>query len=47
MDKIKVLIVDDSSVIRSIVKEVLRGDADIEVVGEAKDPFVARDLIKQ
>lgn len=47
MNKIKVLIIDDSSVIRSIVKEVLSDQDDIEVVGEAKDPFVARDLIKQ
>lgn len=47
MDKIKVLIVDDSSVIRSIVKEVLRDEPEIEVIGEAKDPYVARDLIKK
>lgn len=47
MNKVKVLIVDDSSVIRSIIKEVLSGEAEIEVVGEAKDPFVARDLIKE
>lgn len=47
MDKIKVLIVDDSSVIRGIVREMLSGQPDIEVVGEAKDPFVARDLIKK
>lgn len=47
LNKIKVLIVDDSSVIRSIIKEVLSGEPDIEVIGEAKDPFVARDLIKK
>ncbi|WP_426357150.1 protein-glutamate methylesterase/protein-glutamine glutaminase [Pseudocolwellia sp. HL-MZ19] len=47
MNKVKVLIVDDSSVIRSIIKEVLSNEADIEVVGEAKDPYVARDLIKK
>ncbi len=46
MKKIKVLIVDDSSVIRSIVREVLKLDEQIEVVGEAEDPLVARDLIK-
>ncbi|WP_425462579.1 protein-glutamate methylesterase/protein-glutamine glutaminase [Litorilituus lipolyticus] len=44
---IKVLVVDDSAVIRSIVKESLSQTAGIEVVGEAEDPFVARDLIKQ
>lgn len=47
MDTIKVLIVDDSSVIRGIVKEILSDDPLIEVVGEAKDPFVARELIKK
>lgn len=47
MEKIKVLIVDDSTVIRSIIKEVLSHDDNIHVVGEAKDPFVARDKIKE
>lgn len=47
MEKITVLIIDDSSVIRSIIKEVLRDVETIEVVGEAKDPLVARTLIKQ
>jgi len=46
MKKIRVLIIDDSPVIRSIIKEVLADDAAIEVVGEAKDPFVAREKIK-
>lgn len=47
MKKIKVLIIDDSAVIRNIVNEVLSGDDQIEVVGEAKDPFVAREQIKK
>lgn len=47
MNKIKVLIVDDSAVIRNIVNDVLSSDDEIEVVGEAKDPFVARDQIKK
>jgi two-component system chemotaxis response regulator CheB len=47
MKRIKVLIIDDSAVIRNIVKEVLSNDALIEVVGEAKDPFVAREQIKK
>jgi len=46
VDKIKVLIVDDSSVIRSILKELLSNVNDIEVVGEAENPFIARDQIK-
>ncbi len=47
MKKIKVLIIDDSAVLRNIVNEILSSDTDIEVVGEAKDPFVARELIKK
>jgi len=47
MDIIKVLVVDDSSVIRNIIKEALSHCEQISVVGEAEDPFVARDLIKK
>lgn len=42
---IRVLIVDDSAVVRSVLKEALSRYADIEVVGEAPDPYVARDRI--
>lgn len=47
MDKIKVLVIDDSSVIRGIIKELLSDEPLIDVIGEAKDPFVARELIKE
>lgn len=47
LKKITVLVVDDSSVIRNIVKEALKDEVDIEVIGEAEDPIVARDLIKK
>lgn len=47
MDKIKVLIIDDSSVIRGIINEALSGVEHITVVGEAEDPVMARELIKQ
>jgi two-component system chemotaxis response regulator CheB len=45
--KIKVLIVDDSALIRSVMKEIINEQPDMEVVGVAPDPLVARDLIKQ
>ncbi len=45
LKKIKVLIVDDSAVVRKIFSEELSKYADIEVVGTAPDPFVARDKI--
>jgi len=45
LKKIKVLIVDDSAVVRKIFSEELSKYHDIEVVGTAPDPYVARDKI--
>ena len=45
--KIRVLIVDDSAVVRQIFTRELARDPEIEVVGTAADPFVARDMIVQ
>ncbi len=47
MAKIKVLIIDDSALIRSLMKEIINGQSDMEVVGQAPDPVTARELIKQ
>lgn len=44
---IKVLVVDDSAVVRQILQTALAADPEIEVIGTAPDPFVARDLIVQ
>jgi two-component system chemotaxis response regulator CheB len=43
--KIRILIVDDSAIVRKILTEALSGEPDMEVVGTAPDPFVARDKI--
>ena len=43
--KIKVLIVDDSAFVRDVLSKELSRDSDIEVVGTAPDPYVARDKI--
>ena len=43
--KIRILIVDDSAIVRRILTEALSGESDIEVVGTAPDPYVARDKI--
>jgi two-component system chemotaxis response regulator CheB len=43
--KIKVLVVDDSMVVRKIVTDALRVDPEIDVVGTASDPYMARDKI--
>ena len=44
--KIKVLIVDDSALIRGVMTELLSQDPEIEVIGIAQDPYIARDKIK-
>ena len=44
-NKIKVLIVDDSAIVRKVLTDALSAESDIEVVGTAPDPFVARDKI--
>nr|WP_286240976.1 chemotaxis response regulator protein-glutamate methylesterase [Neptuniibacter halophilus] len=47
MDITRVLVVDDSAVVRSILTELLSQDPGLEVVGAAVDPYDARDKIKQ
>lgn len=43
--RIKVLVVDDSMVVRKLVSDALRTDPALEVVGTATDPYMARDKI--
>jgi two-component system chemotaxis response regulator CheB len=43
----KVLIVDDSAVVRQMLSEILASDPGIEVVGTAADPLLAREKIKR
>ena len=45
-DKIKVLIVDDSRMIRDVLTEIINDQNDMIVVGAAADAFEARDMIK-
>lgn len=47
MSKIRVLIVDDSAVIRRLLEKFLGSSSDIEVVGSAADPYIARDKLVQ
>jgi two-component system, chemotaxis family, protein-glutamate methylesterase/glutaminase len=44
---IRVLIVDDSKLIRDVLTDILKEQPDIEVVGTAADAFEARDRIKE
>ncbi len=46
MSKIKVLVVDDSAVVREVVKQVLETDPGIEVIGTAMDPLFAMEKMK-
>jgi two-component system chemotaxis response regulator CheB len=45
-DPIKVLIVDDSALMRQLLTQILSSDPQIKVAGAAADPFVAREKIK-
>ena len=44
--RIRVLIVDESAVVRKTLKQMLQNEPDFEVVGSAIDPYMARDKIK-
>ena len=45
--KIKVVVVDDSALVRSILTEIINRESDMECVGAANDPLVARELIRE
>ncbi|QWA09094.1 chemotaxis response regulator protein-glutamate methylesterase [Sodalis ligni] len=47
MNKIRVLCVDDSALMRQLMTEIINGFPDVEVVATAPDPLVARELIKK
>ena len=45
--KVRVLIVDDSAVVRQTLRDILSSDPEIEVIATAGDPFVAADRIAE
>ncbi|TAL97827.1 MAG: chemotaxis response regulator protein-glutamate methylesterase [Rhodanobacter sp.] len=47
MERVRVLVVDDSALVRKLMSTMLACDPAIEVVGTAADPLIARDKIKQ
>ncbi|HTT07906.1 MAG TPA: chemotaxis response regulator protein-glutamate methylesterase [Gammaproteobacteria bacterium] len=47
MKSIRVLIIDDSALVRKLLTEILSSDPDIEVVGAVMDPHIARQKIKE
>jgi len=44
--KIRVLVVDDSSIVRQTLSEIISSDPDLEVMGVASDPYIAANKIK-
>lgn len=46
MPKIRVVVVDDSALVRSMLTEIINRQADMECIGAASDPFVAREMIR-
>lgn len=44
---IKVLVVDDSALVRSLLAEIIRDAPDMTLVGAAPDAYVARDMVKE
>ncbi|WP_243039333.1 protein-glutamate methylesterase/protein-glutamine glutaminase [Dyella sedimenti] len=47
MERVRVLVVDDSALVRKLLSTMLSCDPGIEVVGTAADPLIAREKIKQ
>src|SRR5215470_14400184 len=46
MAKTRVLIIDDSALVRRLLTEMINRERDLEVVGVAPDPLVAREMIR-
>ncbi len=46
MNKTKVLVVDNSRTMRHLISQILAQDPDIEIVGQAADPYEAREAMK-
>ena len=46
MPKIRVVVVDDSALVRSMLTEIINHQPDMECIGAAADPLVAREMIR-
>ena len=47
MKKISVIVVDDSALVRSLLAEIINRQPDMECIGSAHDPLVAREMIRE
>jgi two-component system chemotaxis response regulator CheB len=46
MKKIRVLVVDDSALVRSLLTEIINRQPDMQCIGAANDPLIAREMIR-
>ena len=46
MVKTRVVVVDDSALVRSLLSEIINRQPDMDCVGAAADPYVAREMIR-
>jgi len=47
LKKIRVVVVDDSALVRSLLAEIINRQKDMECVGTANDPLIAREMIRE
>ena len=47
MKKIRVIVVDDSALVRSLLSEIINRQPDMECIGTANDPLIAREMIRE
>jgi len=47
MKKISVIVVDDSALVRSLLAEIINRQTDMECIGTANDPLIAREMIRE
>ena len=45
--KIRVIVVDDSALVRSLLAEIINRQGDMECIGTANDPLIAREMIRE
>lgn len=47
MKKIRVIVVDDSALVRGLLTEIINRQMDMECIGAANDPLIAREMIRE
>jgi two-component system chemotaxis response regulator CheB len=47
MNKTRVIVVDDSALVRSLLAEIINRQSDMECIGTANDPLIAREMIRE